>query len=65
MYTREMARRAIRSVPWTCGDERVVIEFAPVGPTDAESPFAPRQLEFDTGDYVQMELLGLEAHEDE
>lgn len=26
MYTREMARRAIRSVPWTCGDERVVID---------------------------------------
>ena len=29
------------------------------------SPFAPRQLEFDTSDYVQMELLGLDAHEEE
>jgi hypothetical protein len=48
------------------GDERVVVEFAPIGPdaTDA-SPFAPRQLEFDTSDFVQMELLGLEAREDE
>ena len=48
------------------GDERVVVEFAPVGPgTDDTSPFAPRQLEFDTSDYVQMELLGLDAHDDE
>jgi len=48
------------------GDERVVVEFAPIGPGDAdESPFAPRQLAFDTNDFVQMELLGLEAREDE
>src|SRR4029453_16269037 len=48
------------------GDERVVVEFAPVGPgTDDASPFAPRQLEFDTREYVQMELLGLDAHEAE
>jgi hypothetical protein len=48
------------------GDERVIVEFAPIGPSGEDhSPFAPRQLEFDTGDYVQMELLGLEAHEDE
>ena len=48
------------------GDERVVVEFAPVGPGGEEaSPFAPRQLEFDTSDYVQMELLGPDAHEDE
>jgi hypothetical protein len=48
------------------GDERVVVEFAPVGPgTEDVSPFAPRQLEFDTREYVQMELLGLDAHEDE
>ncbi len=47
------------------GDERVIIEFAPVGVTDAETPFAPRQLEFDTSGFVQMELLGLDAHEDE
>ena len=44
------------------GDERVVVEFAPIGPGDAdESPFAPRQLAFDTNDFVQMELLGLET----
>lgn len=48
------------------GDERVVVEFAPIGPSGEDrSPFAPRQLEFDTGDYVQMELLGLDAHENE
>ena len=48
------------------GDERVVVEFAPIGPYEEDrSPFAPRQLEFDTADYVQMELLGLEAREDD
>jgi len=47
------------------GDERVVLEFAPVGPSEAETPLAPRQLEFDTSGFVQMELLGLDAHEDE
>jgi hypothetical protein len=48
------------------GDERVVVEFAPIGAAEAEgSPFAPQQLEFDTSDYVQMELLGLEAHDEE
>ena len=48
------------------GDERVIVEFAPIGATgDDASPFAPRQLEFDTSDYVQMELLGLESSEDE
>jgi hypothetical protein len=48
------------------GDERVVVEFAPIGPAGEDhSPFAPRQLEFDTSEYVQMELLGLEAHEEE
>ncbi len=47
------------------GDERVVLEFAPVGSTDAPSPFEPRQLAFDTSGYVQMELLGLEAREEE
>ena len=47
------------------GDERVVVEFAPVVTTDAESgAHEPRQLAFDTSGYVQMELLGLEAHED-
>lgn len=48
------------------GDERVIVEFAPIGPgADDPSPFAPRQLAFDTSDYVQMELLGLDAVEDE
>jgi len=48
------------------GDERVTVEFAPVGPgADTASPFAPRQLEFDTSTYVQMELLGLDVRPDE
>ncbi len=48
------------------GDERIVMEFAPIGPGETDgSPFAPRQLTFDTSEFVQMELLGLEAHEDE
>jgi hypothetical protein len=48
------------------GDERVVIEFAPIGTGDEEaSPFAPQQLAFDTSDYVQMELLGLDSREEE
>ena len=47
------------------GDERVVIEFAPVGVEPGQEPFAPRQLEFDVSDFVQMELLGLDAREDE
>jgi hypothetical protein len=49
------------------GDEQVVVEFAPIGVSDAApgSPFAPQQLEFDTSEYVQMELLGMEIREDE
>ena len=47
------------------GGERVVVEFAPIGPGDDASPFAPRQLAFDTSGFVQMELLGLDAREDE
>jgi hypothetical protein len=48
------------------GDERVVVEFAPIGPDAAdESPFAPRQLAFDTSGYVQMELQGLDVSADE
>jgi hypothetical protein len=48
------------------GDERVVVEFAPIGPSEADdSPFAPRQLAFDTSEFVQMELLSLDAREDE
>ncbi len=44
------------------GDERVVIEFAPIDGA-GQSPFAPHQLEFDTSGFVQMELLGLERDE--
>jgi hypothetical protein len=45
------------------GDEKVVVEYAPTGGDDG-SPFAPRQLEFDTSGYVQMELLGLDRPEE-
>jgi hypothetical protein len=45
------------------GDERVVVEFAPVGES-GHSPFEPEQLAFDTSGYVQMQLLGLESGED-
>jgi hypothetical protein len=48
------------------GDERVTVEFAPIGPGNADdSPFAPRQLAFDTSGYVQMELQGLDVSPDE
>jgi hypothetical protein len=48
------------------GDERVIVEFAPIGPAEEDhSPFAPRQLAFDTSDFVQMELLGMEAREED
>jgi hypothetical protein len=46
------------------GDERVVIEFVPSQGDDETSPHAPRQLEFDTSGFVQMELLGLEGAEE-
>ena len=43
------------------GDERVVIEYAPlVTPVDDFAP-APGQLAFDTSGFVQMELQGLAA----
>jgi hypothetical protein len=43
-----------------------VVEFAPIGPGEPDdSPFAPRQLTFETSEFVQMELLGLDAREDE
>ena len=48
------------------GDERVIVEFAPIGPGVADdSPFAPRQLAFDTSGVVQMELQGLDVSADE
>jgi len=43
------------------GDERVVIEFAPIG-SGGDLPL-PRQLEFDTSGFVQMELLGLDRED--
>jgi hypothetical protein len=46
------------------GDEAVVIDFAPSGDAVA-GPLEPRQLEFDTSGYVQMELLGPDATGDE
>jgi hypothetical protein len=46
------------------GDERVVIEFVPGSGDDGEGPSAPRQLELAMGDFVQMELTGLEGTEE-
>ncbi|MFL5724737.1 MAG: hypothetical protein ACJ765_14105 [Chloroflexota bacterium] len=47
------------------GDERVIIEYAPMTSGDAgtetRSAKAPRQLEFDTSGFVQMELQGLDG----
>ena len=45
------------------GDERVIIEYAPMTAADDESRQAAHQLEFDTSGFVQMELQGLEARE--
>lgn len=45
-------------------DERVVLEFAPIGDSGGYSPFAPHQLEFDTSGFIQMELLGQESADD-
>lgn len=45
------------------GDESVTLEFAPLGASP--EPLAPRQLEFDTSGFVQMELLGLDSRDDE
>ena len=47
------------------GDERVIIEYAPMTSGDAEGHVAgARQLEFDTSGFVQMELQGLDAREE-
>ncbi|MBI2777208.1 MAG: hypothetical protein HYX57_08140 [Chloroflexi bacterium] len=46
------------------GDERVVVEFAPIHGEAGRSPFEPEQLAFDTSGYVQMELLGLDRGEE-
>ncbi len=45
------------------GDERVVLEFVPSEP-GTRTPVEPRQLEFDTSGFVQMELLRLEPDEE-
>ena len=42
------------------GDERVVLEFAPLGEGQVREP---EQLAFDTSGFVQMELMGPEADE--
>jgi hypothetical protein len=44
------------------GDERVIIEYAPLSTIETGSSGA-QQLEFDTSGFVQMELLGLDARE--
>jgi hypothetical protein len=44
------------------GDERIVIEYAPLSTVD-DPAHGARQLEFDTSGFVQMELQGLEVHE--
>ena len=49
------------------GDERVIIEYAPMTSGDAESgvpAHGARQLEFDTSGFVQMELQGLDARDE-
>jgi hypothetical protein len=49
------------------GDERVIIEYAPMTPPDedgANAANAPRQLEFDTSGFVQMELQGLDTRDE-
>ena len=47
------------------GDESIVLEFAPVNALTTIEATLPRQLEFDTSGFVQMELLGLEKGEDD
>jgi hypothetical protein len=44
------------------GDERVVIEYAPMS-MEQDARNVARQLEFDTSGFVQMELQGLEVNE--
>ena len=45
------------------GDERVIIEYAPMTAADDDARHAAQQLEFDTSGFVQMELQGLDARE--
>ena len=49
------------------GDERVIIEYAPMTSGDAEGgvpAHGARQLEFDISGFVQMELQGLDARDE-
>ena len=46
------------------GDERVIIEYAPLATADDWSASGARQLEFDTSGFVQMELQGLDARDE-
>jgi hypothetical protein len=45
------------------GDERVIIEYAPLTSEDGMPVHGARQLEFDTSGFVQMELQGMEIKE--
>ena len=47
------------------GDERVVIEYAPLIAEVIDGAQSPGQLSFDTSGFVQMELQGLEVSEGE
>ena len=48
------------------GDERVVIEYAPLtAGEDGDAAHGVQQLTFDTSGFVQMELQGLQANEGE
>jgi hypothetical protein len=46
------------------GDERVIIEYAPMTALDDDARQAAHQLEFDTSGFVQMELQGLDVRDD-
>ena len=46
------------------GDERVIIEYAPLVTSVEDGEQAPGQLSFDTSGFVQMELQGLDARDE-
>jgi hypothetical protein len=46
------------------GDERVIIEYAPMTSLDEDARQAAHQLEFDTSGFVQMELQGLDVRDE-
>jgi hypothetical protein len=46
-------------------DERVVIEYAPLSTESMDGSVSPGQLSFDTSGFIQMELQGLDAAEDD